>query len=207
MLKYYTYKVSRDYGFAPNPFNGVCTLATCKPLIRKHAEVGHYIIGLGSKQMKNDNTIVYAMQVDAIMSFNEYFDDPRFQSKKPRMNGSKKALRGDNIYYKDSENEWNQLHSHHSYPGGSTNTINLKTDTSADRVLISYNYRYFGKCAIPIPDEFMNHVYKKTQGCKLIKDVDIAEKFIEYIYSYYDDQKSKICNPGLFHDMLYFKGK
>ncbi len=27
----------RDYGFAPNPFHGICTLATCKPVIRRVA--------------------------------------------------------------------------------------------------------------------------------------------------------------------------
>ena len=35
MAKGYSYIITRDYGFAPNPFGGVCTLATCKPKIRK----------------------------------------------------------------------------------------------------------------------------------------------------------------------------
>src|SRR5712671_5339411 len=34
-MRLYSYVVARDFGFAPNPFFGVCTLATCKPDIRK----------------------------------------------------------------------------------------------------------------------------------------------------------------------------
>ena len=46
-MKIYSYIVKRDYGFAPNPFYGYCTLATCKPVIRKHAEIGDIIVGIG----------------------------------------------------------------------------------------------------------------------------------------------------------------
>ena len=37
-VRLYSYVFDHDYGFAPNPFHGVCTLATCKPSIREHAE-------------------------------------------------------------------------------------------------------------------------------------------------------------------------
>ena len=45
----YLYVVDRDFGFAPNPFHGVCTLATCKPKIRKFAKVGDWIIARHGK--------------------------------------------------------------------------------------------------------------------------------------------------------------
>lgn len=44
-LKLYSYVVARDFGFAPNPFHGYCTLATCKPDIRATASVGDWVIG------------------------------------------------------------------------------------------------------------------------------------------------------------------
>ena len=59
----YSYKLSRDYGFAPNPFHGICTLATCKPQIRKGAQVGDLIIGCGSKELKMQGKIIFAMRV------------------------------------------------------------------------------------------------------------------------------------------------
>ena len=34
----YSYTVAADTGFAPNPFHGFCTLACCKPGIRRTAQ-------------------------------------------------------------------------------------------------------------------------------------------------------------------------
>ena len=42
---FFMYVVKVDSGFAPNPVGGLCTLACCKPTIRKTANVGDWIIG------------------------------------------------------------------------------------------------------------------------------------------------------------------
>jgi len=52
-MKLHTYVVRYDSGFAPNPFYGYCTLATCKPPIRKSAAVEDWIVGCGS----NDRSV------------------------------------------------------------------------------------------------------------------------------------------------------
>lgn len=57
----YSYTITHDTGFAPNPFWGWCTLATCKPQIRRTAQVGDWIAGLSPKA--TGNRLVYAMQV------------------------------------------------------------------------------------------------------------------------------------------------
>ena len=44
----FSYVVRYDSGFAPNPFHGFCTLATCKPGIRAHANVGDWVVGTAS---------------------------------------------------------------------------------------------------------------------------------------------------------------
>ena len=54
MSRVYMYVVDRDFGFAPNPFHGVCTLATCKPAIRKGARVGDWVIGMGGSRSQCD---------------------------------------------------------------------------------------------------------------------------------------------------------
>src|SRR5712672_36303 len=99
-MRLYSYVVARDYGFAPNPFMGVCTLATCKPKIRAKAKIGDWVVGTGVASRKRSGRLVYAMRVSAAMTFNEYWNDPRFQDKKPNMRGSKKQAFGDNIYSK-----------------------------------------------------------------------------------------------------------
>ena len=46
-MRLYSYVLDHDYGFAPNPFYDVCTLATCKPSIRERAAIGDYVVGTG----------------------------------------------------------------------------------------------------------------------------------------------------------------
>lgn len=47
-MRFYSYVIPRDYGFAPNPYFGYCTLATCKQKIRKNAQIGDWIGAFGS---------------------------------------------------------------------------------------------------------------------------------------------------------------
>jgi putative DNA base modification enzyme with NMAD domain len=59
-LRLYSYIVTYDTGFSPNPFFGFCTLACCKPAIRRTAEVGG-TLGLSPKA--KGNRVVYFMRV------------------------------------------------------------------------------------------------------------------------------------------------
>lgn len=151
MPKLYSYVVKRDFGFAPNPFYGFCTLATCKPKIRETAQVGDWIIGTGSKSKGREGHIVYAMHVSEVMTFNKYCHDPRFQEKRPDMYTSISKAFGDNIYFKDKTGQWNQRDSHHSYEGGEQNHKNMRHDTKIDRVLISDDFIYWGGSGPQIP--------------------------------------------------------
>ncbi|NKC15086.1 MAG: hypothetical protein GKR94_23715 [Gammaproteobacteria bacterium] len=161
-VKLYSYKVARDYGFAPNPFHGYCTLATCKPKIRSVANVGDWVVGTGAKKYRLEDHIIFAMRVTETCSFNEYWSDPRFQVKRPILNGSLKQVYGDNIYRKKDGN-WIQADSHHSCPAGEENLVNLKKDTKTDKVLISDNFVYFGAKAKKIPQCFLS--WEKSLCC------------------------------------------
>ncbi len=153
----YSYTVRHDYGFAPNPFFGFCTLATCKPLIRAGAQVGDYIVGLGARPNGEEHQAVYLMQVSEITDFDTYWDDPRFYRKRPNLFGSLKVAFGDNIYHRGADGTWIQADSHHSYPDGSTNFHNLRRDTFRTRhVLIGNRFSYFGRKPTPIPEELFN---------------------------------------------------
>jgi len=149
----YSYVLLRDYGFAPNPFYDVCTLATCKPGIRNSAKIGDWILGFGSsrKGSRVAGKLIYAMKVAEKLSFDEYWIDPRFFRKRPVMNGSLKQMYGDNIYHKDEEDVWIQENSHHKNKDGTTNYINLNRDTGRNSVLISNEYWYWGEKAVEVP--------------------------------------------------------
>ena len=171
MPKLYSYVVARDFGFAPNPFYGFCTLATCKPQIRKNAQVGDWIIGTGSKSKEREGHLVYAMRVSEVMTFNEYWQDCRFQEKRPDMYASISKAFGDNIYFKDKTGQWIQQDSHHSYANGNPNPDNICHDTKVDRVLISMKYVYWGGSGPQIPASSGIDICKRGPGhrCKFCK--------------------------------------
>src|SRR6266851_8012960 len=100
-MRIYSYVVARDYGFAPNPFFSFCTLATCKPMIRKTAQVGDWIVGTGSKTCGLGGFLVYAVKVAETCTYDQYWEDPRFLVKRPNLRGSLKQAYGDNIYHRN----------------------------------------------------------------------------------------------------------
>ncbi|MED5524576.1 MAG: hypothetical protein VX447_07490 [Pseudomonadota bacterium] len=155
-MKIFTYKIVRDYGFAPNPFHGVLTLATCKPKIRSGAKIGDLIFGCGSKSNGMIDKIIYVMEVNEKISFDEYWSDAQYESKKPCLYSSKSWWYGDNIYHRNNDGVWIQEDSHHSFERGLINERNVKTDTSSNNVLVSRNFIYWGKNAILMPDFLSN---------------------------------------------------
>lgn len=149
----YAYVVAQDYGFAPNPFHGACTLATCKPRIRLRAQVGDYVFGAGSAAHGRSGHLVFFMRVSELTRFDDYWDDPRFQCKRPNLHGSKMQAYGDNIYRRDGANgRWLQADSYHSRPGGRPNRLNVDHDTKTDNVLIASEFAYWGGSGPRIPD-------------------------------------------------------
>lgn len=159
----YIYVLDRDFGFAPNPFHGYCTLATCKPKIRQGAQIGDWVIGVGGGRIRATGRCVYLMKVTEILTFDTYWTDVRFQIKKPVRNGSLVMMVGDNIYHQDAGSDnWIQEDSHHSNPDGSPNISNLRTDTSSKKVLISDSFYYFGNTAPQIDLDSIG--YKNGRG-------------------------------------------
>jgi len=150
-MRVWSYKISRDYGFAPNPFFGTCTVACCKPDIRRGAAIGDLIVGCGSSKLKLPGHVIFAMKVSDKLTYQEYWDDDHFARKKPVFTAGKARAFGDNIYHKDQAGDWVQEESHHSLKGGGWNAANAERDLGTDAVLISTEFVYWGNLAPKIP--------------------------------------------------------
>lgn len=162
------YVVDRDLGFAPNPFHGYCSLATCKPGIRKSAAIGDWVIGMGGGRLRATGRCIYAMRVDEKISFNEYWQNPLYNDKKPIRNGTKRMLVGDNIYHQNESGEWLQANSHHSLEDGSINMHNVKNDTQSNHVLLSRHFYYFGQSAPEVPNDALDTIgYKNRRNYRV----------------------------------------
>ena len=181
-----SYKVVYDIGFAPNPFHGYCTLATCKPKIRKGASHGDWIVGVGSHAQRTAGRLVYAMEVAEKLSFDDYWNDPRFESKKPDRRGSLKYRYGDNVYHQSPTGDWVQEDCRHSFDDGSPNPDHVKRDTGADAVLVATRFTYWGGSGPELPSDLRDwngvdlgepgrdHTYKPYSP-------DMIKAFVEWV--------------------------
>lgn len=188
MADLFTYVVRYDIGFAPNPFHGVCTLATCKPGIRRAAKPGDWVAGIGSRQKGQEGLLVFAMRVDEAVSYDEYWSDSRFERKKPNRVGSLKQRYGDNIYHRTPDGKsWAQEDGRHSLDDGTPNMDHVRRDTSAPRVLVSENFAYYGDRAIAIPAEFRDwdgdDVSSSVRGYRRNFPDDLREAFTTWLRS------------------------
>lgn len=202
-MRGFSYVVARDHGFAPNPFNGFCTLATCKPPIRKDAEIGDWVIGTGSAKRGTVGRLVFAMQICEKMTFNDYWSDPRFATRRPVMNGSLKKMYGDNIY-QHSNGSWKQMDSHHSHDDGTPNEHNLERDTSVDSVLFANTFYYFGGSTIDVPEDLVQRIVKRGPGYRCFEESDIkmlvTTVLNDYEVGYQDD-------PAQFSSFQRYDGR
>lgn len=185
-MRLFSYVVARDFGFAPNPFGGVCTLATCKPDIRQRAMVGDWIAGIASLADSRAPSLTYVMRVDEVLTYDAYWEDPRFQSKKPSSFGSVKQLFGDNIYRRDARGAWLQADSHHSLNNGAPNPRNIINDTKSLGVLVGRRFAYWGSQARAVPDRFLNfdgHTIRLNRGYKTNFPDEFVQAFVIWFES------------------------
>ena len=143
-MRVFSYIVVHDNGFAPNPFHGVCSLACCKPGIRAAAEVGDLVVGLA----RGGGSVVYAMQIDRVVTFAEYWSLPEFLSRRPGQRGV--AQVGDSIYEPIADG-FRQAPSVHSNPDGSEHAGNKQRDLRSRRVLLAKRFSYMGRNAVALP--------------------------------------------------------
>lgn len=141
----FRYVVRWDAGTAPRPFDGLLSLAICKPRIRTAAKPGDWVIGFRSR---SPGEVIYAMQVTERLSLDEYWLDRRFRNRRPG-----KSAFPDNIYRPDRfgglVQEPNHVHDAHA----------TAQDFSGLHVLLSERFWYFGENSVPIPNELLGLVH------------------------------------------------
>lgn len=174
----YSYCIPYDDGAAPNPFWGFCTLAICKPAIRRTASVGDWIVGTGSKNAPTGDLsgkLVYAMRITKVMSIQAYDIWARRYCRRKIPDWAHKDVKhrlGDCIYdYSTGKPRQRKgVHKH----------MNRETDLSGKNVLLSDHFYYFGKNAIDLP-RGISKIVHQTQGHKSTANQPYFKKFVEWI--------------------------
>jgi hypothetical protein len=178
MARLFSYTIPIDDGAAPNPFHGMCSLAICKPAIRRVAQPGDWIAGLGSKNAPSGDLsgrLVYTMRVDETLSLADYdrHARSRWLHRIPNVPSPNLVDRlGDCIYDFSSGKPVQRKGVH-----GPQNQV---TDLSGKNVLISRHFYYFGSHAYPLP-KFLLPICNQTQGHRSDSNAPYFRPFVEWI--------------------------
>lgn len=192
----YSYVLRFDTGDAPNPYGGVCTLAVCKPAIRRTARVGDWIIGTGSQRLGIAGYLVYAMRVSETMSLAEY--DMYCQEKLPlkipghRLHAHKREnVAGDSLYdYSDPGNP--------QYRGGIVHAATWlqERDRRGKNVLLSDHFYYFGSEPRPLP-AYLQQLVKRNQSHYKRTDATEIAAFEQWLTQKGFERNKVYANPQM----------
>lgn len=188
----YAYRLTHDTGFAPNPFHGVLTLATCKPGMRRTKKEGQWIAGFSSatlSQMASRNgvsisrdALIYLARITIRLTLAEYYSDARFGPKIPPQNRTSNSIAcsGDNIYTPDPREErgFSQISQiNHS-------EADIDRDLRGQNVLICEEYYYLGCEGRDVPSEIVINVPKgpSNYGSKTDSPTD-EQKLLSWVQS------------------------
>lgn len=202
MPRIYSYILRFDDGAAPNPFWGVCTLAICKPAIRRTAQVGDWVIGTGSKNARCNNGkkqdlsrfLVYAMKITDKMTLAEYnqYCTQELKNKIPVPRHEDWRLRMGDCIYLDAGNEQLDLR-----PDSIHDIWQRPRDLRGKNVLLSNHFYYFGENPVVFP-QHLQRLIKKNQGHLKVEDGELLSQFELWIKTY--DKNRLYGDPQLMHD-------
>jgi len=229
-IKLYSYILKHDTGFAPNPYHGICTLACCKPDIRKNIgrnfdiykdQFDFWVVGISSADKgENKNKLVYAMRVTEVLTFDKYFEDGRFLKKIPKWeNGNFTEKAGDNIYkYKGHGNRkkadsYEQLKSYHNNSItekkiNENSNFHKKRDLEQGEfyILISEEFYYFGKHP-QIIDRSLVNLYKAETGFHIRQKFNFDKKTLDAFKKYILELKKVNNSKSIISNTLNFKNR
>lgn len=172
----YTYCIPFDNGSAPNPFGGICTLAICKPVIRRNAKKGDWVVGTGSAKYGFENKVIYAMEVTReplTMQEYEIFCNDQLRVKIPILGDkSYKGRVGDCIYDFTTTPPTIRPSVH--------NENNRDRDLGGLRVLLSDHFYYFGDMPEQLPPHLLS-IVRQGQGHKSKSNERYYHDFITWI--------------------------
>jgi len=180
MPRLFTYTIPVDDGAAPNPFHGMCSLAICKPGIRRVAKPDDWVAGLGSKNAPSgdlSNRLVYAMRVEEVLTLREYDRQSslRWPHRIPNIHSVALQDRLGDCIYDFSNAAPIQRPSVHG-------NGNVETDLSGENVLLSKDFYYFGSRARILPD-YLRPICHQTQGHKSNSNAPHFDQFVAWIRS------------------------
>lgn len=167
----YAYIVPIDDGAAPNPYGGMCTLAICKPNLRKIAQVDDWVFGFSHN--KERLCLIYAMKITEVLSMEAYdaFTKESLNIKIPNMKSNDiRYHMGDSVY--DFGLDTITLRE------GVHSRCTKEMDLAGKNVLMSNQFYYFGSKSIELPKSLNLNVNMNDDFIQL--NDEVFQMFFEW---------------------------
>ena len=178
-MRLYSYCLRYDGGSAPNPFWGICTLVICKPAIRRTAEIGDWIVGLGSANSPIGDistSVVYAMKVTNKLTMKEYdqFCRASLPRKIPSRASSDYRIQSGDCIYDYGSGDYPKIRP------AVHNECHRRRDVGGKFALLSNHFYYFGDQPALLP-EYLHPIIQRTQGHKSTQNQPYVQSFVNWI--------------------------
>ncbi len=152
----FVYKLTTDNNGAPCVDDDLLSLAICKPMIRRKAKEGDWIIGLGGKKLGEG--IIYAARVTGTVG-SEYYRERQF------------ARRPDCIYQlRDGELVRKKTAAYHEDSKNTATDVGAAPAYRNARVLLSSDFRCFGKSREAVPPNLQTFTDSIGRGHRVNHD-------------------------------------
>lgn len=197
------YVVNVDFGMAPNVTDGICTLATCKPALRAYTDLGRqWIVGMGGAKSRTPDPykpgglrtenwkdrLIYVMAPEERLTYDEYYNDPRFQSRIPKAENDP----GDNIYFQDNTGKYRvteRFNDVHKVQAGKPFAGFMDNDMrNGPYVLVARKFWYFGDQAPSLYEqasvsEGLAETLRDTfRGHKIVAEPNQVTEFSDWLH-------------------------
>lgn len=192
-MRLFSYTITHDFGSAPNPYWGVCTLTICKPVIRRVAQKRDWVVGL------RGDSVVYAMRITDRKTLAEYdrYCRGSLQRKIPDWDSRDCARRAGDCIYDFSAGGKPKLRD------GIHQPKNVKTDLSGLNALLSTDFYYFGSSAIPLPGSLRAIIQKR--GHRSNANDPYKTEFVRWVRTHRSVHNRVVADPEL-KDKLVLPG-
>ena len=194
--KIFCYKIKAQNRDSPCFQDGLASLSTCRPKMRKKAKRGDLVIGIGSKRGGNNGKLLSMMKISDIIASKDYFNSEQ---------ATKYESRRDCVYYAFPDGV--VLYSSNLYPGFHNfkywmDRISFNYGDDHQVLLADEYYTFFKSNAGPLLSrDFYEYLCHKT------RDYGLPEKHhreVLNIWRSYSDgirEYEEECNPNQYdHD-------
>ena len=164
--KLYSYILVSDVGCAPCVERGCLTIALCKPVMRRLANVGDTIVGISGHKLGKKKKIIFIATITKMVTMEDYGDNPR----------------SDSIYTSMLKMKPNPFH----------NSTNYEQDIRGKNVIMSTDFIYYGKKCIDVPNNLQGII--PGRGHQTDKNVPFKQTLMNLFASEKKKGIGKICD-------------